>query len=36
VVERPPDGGVFRVMTVERSLVDDLDAPELNGGWEGL
>jgi len=27
---------VFRVTTVERSLVDVLDAPERNGGWEGL
>ena len=36
VVERPHADGVFRVTTVERSLVDDLDAPERNGGWEWL
>lgn len=34
VVERPHVGGVVRVATLERSLVDVLDAPERNGGWE--
>ncbi|MFH2053351.1 MAG: transcriptional regulator [bacterium] len=34
VVERPHAGGVVRVTTLERSLVDVLDAPERNGGWE--
>jgi hypothetical protein len=36
VVERPHVGGVFRVTNIERNLVDVLDAPERNGGWEGL
>ena len=34
VVEQPHAGGVVRVATLERSLVDVLDAPERNGGWE--
>lgn len=34
VLERPHAGGVVRVTTLERSLVDVLDAPERNGGWE--
>ncbi len=34
VVERPHAGGVVRVTTLERSLVDVLDAPDRNGGWE--
>ena len=34
VVERPHASGVVRVATLERSLVDVLDAPERNGGWE--
>jgi predicted transcriptional regulator of viral defense system len=34
VVERRHAGGLVRVATLERSLVDVLDAPELNGGWE--
>jgi predicted transcriptional regulator of viral defense system len=34
VVERPHAGGVVRVTTLERCLVDVLDAPERNGGWE--
>jgi predicted transcriptional regulator of viral defense system len=34
VVERPHAGGLVRVTTLERSLVDVLDAPERNGGWE--
>jgi predicted transcriptional regulator of viral defense system len=27
-------GGIARVATLERSLVDVLDAPERSGGWE--
>jgi hypothetical protein len=34
VVECLHGGGVVRVTTLERSLVDVLDAPERNGGWE--
>jgi predicted transcriptional regulator of viral defense system len=34
VVERPHAGGVVRVTTLERCLVDVLDAPERSGGWE--
>lgn len=34
VQERPHAGGVVRVTTLERSLVDVLDAPERCGGWE--
>lgn len=34
VVERPHAGGLVRVTTLERCLVDVLDAPERNGGWE--
>jgi predicted transcriptional regulator of viral defense system len=34
VVKRPHAGGVVRVTTLERCLVDVLDAPERNGGWE--
>jgi predicted transcriptional regulator of viral defense system len=34
VQERPHAGGVVRVTTLERSLVDVLDAPESSGGWE--
>lgn len=34
VVEQPHAGGVVRVTTPERSLVDILDSPERNGGWE--
>ena len=34
VVEQPHAGGVVRVTTLERCLVDVLDAPERNGGWE--
>jgi predicted transcriptional regulator of viral defense system len=34
VVERPHAGGVVRVTTLEHCLVDVLDAPERNGGWE--
>ena len=34
VMERPHAGGVVRVTTLERTLVDVLDAPERNGGWE--
>lgn len=32
--ERPHAGGVVRVATLERSLVDVPDAPERNGGWK--
>lgn len=34
VVEHRHAGGVARVATLERSLVDVLDAPERCGGWE--
>jgi len=34
VVERRHAGGVARVSTLERALVDSLDAPERCGGWE--
>lgn len=34
VVEHRHAGGVARVATLERTLVDVLDAPERNGGWE--
>lgn len=34
VEERRHGGGVVRVTTLERSLVDVLDAPDRNGGWE--
>jgi predicted transcriptional regulator of viral defense system len=34
VVSEPHAGGMVRVTTFERTLVDVLDAPELGGGWE--
>jgi len=34
VVEHRHAGGVARVATLERTLVDVLDAPERSGGWE--
>jgi predicted transcriptional regulator of viral defense system len=33
-VSEPYAGGEVRVTTLERTLVDVLDAPELGGGWE--
>jgi predicted transcriptional regulator of viral defense system len=34
VVEIPHAGGLVRLTTLERTLVDLLDAPALGGGWE--
>ena len=34
VVTEPHAGGVVRVASYERTLVDVLDAPDLGGGWE--
>lgn len=34
IVERPYAGGTVRVTTLERALVDVLDAPHRCGGWE--
>ncbi|MGM0578219.1 MAG: type IV toxin-antitoxin system AbiEi family antitoxin domain-containing protein [Myxococcota bacterium] len=34
VVEERHGGGVARVTTLERTMVDVLDAPEKSGGWE--
>lgn len=34
IVEHRHAGGVARVATLERTLVDVLDAPERSGGWE--
>lgn len=34
LIETPHAGGMVRVTTLERSLVDVLDAPEQSGGWE--
>jgi predicted transcriptional regulator of viral defense system len=34
IVEKRHDGGVVRVATLERTLVDVLDAPDKAGGWE--
>ena len=34
LVEEPHAGGMVRVTTLERTLVDLLDAPALGGGWE--
>lgn len=34
VVEHRHAGGIARVATLERTLVDVLDAPHLSGGWE--
>jgi predicted transcriptional regulator of viral defense system len=36
VVEHRHSGGVARVATLERTLVDVLDAPERCGGWEEI
>jgi predicted transcriptional regulator of viral defense system len=36
VVERMRDGGPVRVTTLERTLVDVLDAPRHGGGWEEI
>lgn len=36
VVEKPHVGGTVRVATLERTLVDVLDAPDKGGGWEEL
>lgn len=36
VVTEPYAGGLVRSTTLERSLVDVLDVPELGGGWEEL
>jgi len=34
IVVEPHAGGIVRVTTFERTLVDVLDAPDLGGGWE--
>lgn len=36
IVEKPRDGGTVRVTTLERTLVDVLDAPRHGGGWEEI
>jgi predicted transcriptional regulator of viral defense system len=36
VVEKRHAGGVVRVTTLERALVDLLDAPDKGGGWEEI
>ncbi len=36
VVEKRHAGGVVRVTTLERTLVDVMDRPELVGGWEEI
>jgi predicted transcriptional regulator of viral defense system len=36
VVEKPRDGATVRVTTLERTLVDALDAPRHGGGWEEI
>jgi predicted transcriptional regulator of viral defense system len=36
VVEKPRGGAVVRVTTLERTLVDVLDAPRHGGGWEEI
>jgi predicted transcriptional regulator of viral defense system len=36
VVEAPHAGGRVRVTTLERALVDVLDAPDKGGGWEEI
>jgi predicted transcriptional regulator of viral defense system len=36
VVEKPRDGVTVRVTTLERTLVDVLDAPRHGGGWEEI
>jgi predicted transcriptional regulator of viral defense system len=34
IVTEPHAGGIVRITTFERTLVDLLDAPDLGGGWE--
>lgn len=36
ILERRHEGGVVRVTTLERALVDVLDTPRLGGGWEEI
>jgi predicted transcriptional regulator of viral defense system len=36
IVEKPRDGAWVRVTTLERTLVDVLDAPRHGGGWEEI
>jgi predicted transcriptional regulator of viral defense system len=36
ILERPHAGGVVRVTTLERTLVDVLNAPDKGGGWEEI
>jgi predicted transcriptional regulator of viral defense system len=36
IASLPHAGGIVRVTTLERTLVDVLDAPELGGGWEEI
>ena len=36
ILEQPHAGGMVRVTTLERTLVDLLDSPEKGGGWEEL
>lgn len=36
ILERRHAGGLVRVTTLERTLVDVLDAPEYGGGWEEI
>ena len=36
IVERRHAGGVARVTTLERALVDVFDAPDKGGGWEEI
>jgi predicted transcriptional regulator of viral defense system len=36
IVSEPHAGGIVRVTSFERTLVDVLDAPDLGGGWEEI
>ena len=36
VLEISPGGGGVRVTSLERTLVDVMDAPELGGGWKEI
>jgi predicted transcriptional regulator of viral defense system len=36
VAKKPRDGATVRVTTLERTLVDVLDAPRHGGGWEEI
>jgi len=36
IVSEPHAGGIVRVTTFERTLVDALDSPALGGGWEEI